>query len=58
MTQHDDLQVLELAGGKPKTDQPQYALKRDVTDRQEHEPRHKTKSAGYFIQIEFAYPTV
>src|SRR5262245_33118787 len=54
--QHDNLQLLELAGTKSKVGQLQYTLKRDVTDVQ-HDASPQDESAGHSIQIEFAHPT-
>jgi len=35
MTEHDEFQLFELAGAKPKSHELQHALKRNVTDGQE-----------------------
>ena len=56
VTQHDDLHVLELAGTKPKPDQLQYALKRDVTDRQEHDASPQDEKRRLFYRNRICAP--
>jgi hypothetical protein len=57
VTEHDDLQILELVGTKQETNQLQNALQPNVTDGQEHHASTNDESAGYFMQIEFAHRT-
>src|SRR5262249_41359819 len=49
VTLHVDLQILELAGTKPRTDQLQYALERYVTDLQKHNASSSRRKASAIL---------